>query len=246
MAGYQSCELFYYLLFRTTIHAVVIQVRPIKGHNYNHEIICAVCQGNRFFYDAQEFVDDTVTWYCVTDVATDVNNNTYILVQLKKPGTDRGEVQVFTKTGMCNKFPVSGPMSDCLTVGHVREFVNNWHVIDMYELKVTANVPGLVLPQNILPVCSFGEGPFLDVIDIAAGSDGQIFVLERKFTNDEKIAHVFTEDGHQQNEFRVNSKEDDYSCLASYPSGKHIVFSSFERTTRRLKVAMYGEDGVFN
>ena len=64
---------------------------------------------------------------------------------------------------------------------------------------------------------------------------------------DEKIAYVFTEDGHQQNNFRVGSKEDDYSGLASYPSGEQIVFSGFERNTVRLKVAMYRKDGgVFN
>ena len=120
-----------------------------------------------------------------------------------------------------------------MTVGRDRVFVNNWHVIDVHEL-------------NGVPVCSFGERTLSEVRDIAAGSDGQIFVLDSKFLNNEKIARVFNEDGHQQNEFRVHSREDDYCCLASYPSGEYIVFSGFERKTRRLKVAMYCKDGVFN
>ena len=171
--------------------------------------------------------------YFFEDVATDVNNNTYILVSLSESGTKRGEVQVFTKTEMHSKFPVRDN-SDLLTVSHDRVFVASLDVIYVYEL-------------NGVPVRRFGEaGTFSHIEDIAAGSDGQIFVLIFKWNRNEKIARVFTEDGHQQNKFRVDSKEDDYRCLASYPSGEHIVFAGFERKTRRLKVAMYRKDGVFN
>ena len=182
-----------------------------------------------FIYKISRQVDDTDL---IRDVATDVNNNTYILVRLLEPWSDSSEVRVFTKTEMCNKFPVSGPVRH-LTVGHHRVFVSKQSVIDVYELNGTH-------------LCFFGKGQLSDVIDIAAGSYGQMFLLERIPANNEKIAHVFTEDGYQQNNFRVDSKEDDYSRLASYPSGEHIVFSGFERSTRRLKVAMYRTDGVFN
>ena len=195
----------------------------IKVFNSNGEFICEI----------NPQVDDSETRYHVTDVATAVNNDTYILVELRKPGIDRGEVQVFTKTEMCNRFPASGGPIKVLTVGHDRVFVGNRRGIDVYDL-------------NGIYVCSFGEGTLSYVIDVAAGSDGQIFVLEGKLSTKEKFAHVFTEDGHQQNNFRVDSKEDDYYCLASYPSGEHIVFSGFERKTRRLKVAMYRKDGAFN
>ena len=180
-----------------------------------------------FIYKINPQVDDTVLTVHVIDVATDVNNNTYMMVWLSK--SSRYKVQVFTKTEMCNEFPVSGGYCRRMTVGHDKVFVSRIDVIDVYEL-------------DGIPVCSFGNGTLSDVIDIAAGSDGQIFVLDCE----EKIARVFTEDGHQQNEFRVDSKEDDYYRLASYPSGERIVFSGIERTTRRLKVAMYRKDGVFN
>ena len=185
-----------------------------------------------FIYKISRQVDDTDTRYRIRDVATDVNNNTYILVRLLRSGSDSYEVQVFTKTEMCNKFPVSGDWLSRLTVGHDRVFVSKEIVIDVYELNGTH-------------VCSFGKGTLSTAIGVAAGSDGEIFVLECK-DNNEKIAHAFTEDGHQQNNFRVDSKEDDYFCLASYLSGEYIVFSGFERKTRRLKVAMYRKDGVFN
>ena len=170
-----------------------------------------------FTYKIHPQVDDTERIRYVKDVATDVNNNTYILVALGESRTDRYEVQVFAYTEMCNKFPVTD-CSNSLTVSHDRVFVASLSVIDVYK-------------RNGTLIGRFGERTFSVVRDIATGSDRQIFVLEQKFDSKKKIAHVFTADGHQQNEFRVDSKEDDYSGLASYPSGKYIVFSGFERKT---------------
>ena len=204
----------------------------LVDNHYDGKTIKRFDRSGEFIYKINPQFDDTDTSYCIADLATDVNNNTYILVELTNSETGGHEVQVFTKTETCNKFPVSGDGISRLTVGHHRVFVSKRRGIDVYELKGTH-------------VCSFGEGTLSTVIGVAAGSDGQIFVLDCK-ANDEKIAHVFTEDGHQQINFRVDSKEDDYCRLASYPSGEHMVFSGFERKTGRLKVAMYREDGVFN
>jgi len=184
-----------------------------------------------FIYKINPQVDHTVTDHHICDVSTDVNNNAYLLVCLRESGTDICEVQVFTKTGMCNRFPVRDD-SARLTVSHDRVFVAKWNVIAVYEL-------------NGMRAGSFQVGINGRVRDIAAGSDGQIFVLVCE-ANGKNIAHVFTEDGQQQNKFRVDSKEDDYSGLASYPSGESIVLSGVERKTRRLKVAMHRKDGVFN
>ena len=174
-----------------------------------------------FIYEINPQVDDTVRIGCFADLATGVNNTTYILVRLRESRTDTWKVQVFTKTEMCNKFRVRDRRYH-LTVSHDRLFGATSHVTSVYELNGT-------------PICSFGEGSLSDVIDIASGSDGQIFVLERESAVDKKIAYVFTEDGHQHNNFRVDSEEDDYSGLASYPSGEYIVFSGFEYETERLK-----------
>ena len=189
-------------------------------------------RSGEFTYKIHPQVHDTVRIRYVRDVATDVNDNTYILVTLVESRTDKCEVQVFTYTEMCNKFPVTD-YSNSLTVSHDRVFVANLIVIYVYK-------------RNGTLIGRFGERRFSVVRDIATGSDRQIFVLEQIFDSEQKIAHVFTADGHQQNEFRVDTKEDDYSGLASYPSGEYIVFSGFERKTRRLKVAMYRKDGVFN
>ncbi|XP_015749817.1 PREDICTED: uncharacterized protein LOC107329662 isoform X1 [Acropora digitifera] len=194
--------------------------KTIKVFNSSGDII----------YKINPKVDYTVI---IRDAATDVNNNTYILMTLRdESGTDRYEVQVFTKAEMCNKFPVRNH-SLSLTISHDRVFVGRWDVIDVYELNV--------YELNGIPVGSFGEGTLSKVRDIAAGFDGQIFVV-----NDENIAYVFTEDGHQESKFRVGSKEDNYCCLASFQSGEHIVFFGFEPKTRRIILTMYRKDGVFN
>ena len=165
---------------------------------------------------------------CIRD-----SNNTYILVKLSESGTKRWEVQVFTKTEMCKKFPVRGSLyAGCLTVSHDRVFVAAGSEIDVYDL-------------NGISVGKFGKGTLQLVRDIAAGPDDQIFVLDLN-DNDEKIAYVFTEDGHQHNNFRVDSKEDDYFGLAIYSSGEYVVFSGLELKARRLKVALYRKDGVLN
>ena len=195
----------------------------------DHERIKVFDSRGEFIYQINPRVDHSVRIY---DVATDVNNKTYILVGPSESGTDTREVQVFTKTEICDKFPVRD-YSYLLTVSHDRVFVSTRGVIAVHEL-------------NGIPVGRLGEGTLSVVQDIAAGYDGQIFVLDYKASDRGKIAYVFTEDGHQQNNFRVDSKEHDYFGLASYPSGEHIVFSGCERKTRRLKVAMYRKDGVFN
>ena len=189
-----------------------------------------------FSYKIHPQVQDTVGIGYLADVATDVNNNTYILICLSESETysvssDRYEVQVFTKTKMCNTFPVRS-RSSRLTVSHDRVYLGCGDAIAVYDLDGTR-------------VGTFGIGTLSAIKDIAAGSDGQIFVLNHKLGN-ETITYVFTEDGHQQNSFRVDSEEDDYSALASYPSGEHIVFSGFERKSGILKVAMYRKDGALN
>ena len=130
----------------------------------------------------------------------------------------------------------SGDWRRCLTVGRDRVSVKRRNEIDVFELNAT-------------PVCSFGERTLSDVGDIAAGSDGQIFVLEGRLAarnNHMVTVHVFTKHGHEQNEFRVGSTEEVYFSLACYPSGEHIILAGLELTTNRLKVAIYHKDGVFH
>ena len=65
------------------------------------------------------------------------------------------------------------------------------------------------------------------------------------FSNDQ-IARVFTKDGQQQDEFRINSEDNVYSCLTYHLSVEQIVFADFGWKRKGLKVVIYRKDGVFN
>ena len=99
---------------------------------------------------------------------------------------------------------------------------------------------------------SFGEEILQAVqVGIATRFDGQIFVLAGRPTsvfNNDQIAHLFTKDGHQKDEFRINSEDNVYCCLACYLRGKQIVFggSEWNLKEKRMKVGIYRKDGVFN
>ena len=65
------------------------------------------------------------------------------------------------------------------------------------------------------------------------------------FSNDQ-IAGVFTKDGHQRDEFRINNEDNVYCCLVYHLSADQIVFGDFGWKRKRLKVVIYRKDGVFN
>ena len=175
--------------------------------------------------------NDTGMGLHVFDVATDVNSsNIFVLVGLGRYGAER-EVQVFSQTAdLPHKFPVRGGGWDRLAV------TNN---------KVL--VLSLALTYWTVDVCehegryvhSFGGGILKDADDITAGLDGQIMTL------DGSCVFISTEDGEQQREFNINTKEDKYWCIAWHPSGEFVVVAGWERGTEHPCVAIYTKDGEF-
>ena len=183
-----------------------------------------------FIYTIHPQVNDTVTPYSLSDIAADVNGNTYILVSLSEHETERREVQVFTKTEISTKFRVND-LSSLLTVSHGRVFVKEERKDEIYVYKCDGRF-----------IFSFGERLLQDVIDIAAGSDGQIFVLQEN-----QFVRVFNKDGYHQEGFTVNRGEDHvYSRLACHPRGEYIVFAGYQRETYRVKLAIHTNAGLFN
>ena len=120
---------------------------------------------------------------------------------------------------------MSGDWSGRLAVGHDRLLIELEIVIDVYEVRGRQ-------------VCSFGEETLraVHVLDNATGFDGQIFVLKGRPTsvfNNDQIALVFTKDGHQQDEFKINREDNVYCCLACHLRGEQIVFAGFEWKSRK-------------
>ena len=165
------------------------------------------------------------------DVATDVESNIYILVRLKKPGAEgfEWEGQVYNTADLLYKFPVRRGDWGRLTVSGSKVLVlHDYEVVDVYE-------------QHGKVVCCFGEGEFMCAIDITAGNDGRVMVID---WGDSSV-HLFTVEGQQLDKFNINIEEDYYDRIACHPAGEHVVVAGFERGTGRLRVAIYTTSGEF-
>ena len=166
---------------------------------------------------------DTETDLRVHDVATDVNSNIYVLVELRLETV----VQVFSHT------------ADLLHNFLVRR--GDWGRLAVTNNKVlvlTRRTTVNVFEHDGRYVRSFGEGILEDADDITASPDGQVMILGMH----DSCVFIFTKDGEQQQKFDINT-EDDYWCIACHPSGENVVVAGRERATEHLCVAIYTKDG---
>ena len=173
----------------------------------------------------------TKTGLRVFDVATDVNNsNIYVLVWLGRYGAER-EVKVFSHTAdLLHKFPVRGEVLDRLAVTNNKVLVlTGWKTVHVYEHE----------GRYVRSFPVVGEILKFERYRITAGPDGQIMTL------DGSCVFIFTEDGEQQRKFNINTKEDEYRCIAWHPSGEFVVVAGRERVTKHSCVAIYTKDGEF-
>ena len=173
--------------------------------------------------------NDTETGFAALDVATDVNSNIYVLVRQGWAGAEL-EVQVFSPTAdLLRKFPVRGEVWGRLAVTNNKVLVlRDWTVVDVYEHEGTY-------------VRSFGKGMLKVPVDITAGPDGQVMILDWG----DSCVFIFTDDGQQQCKFNINTKEDKHRRIACHPSGEYVVVAGRERGTRDLGVEIYTKDGEF-
>ena len=143
--------------------------------------------GGKFVLQFHPERNDTETRLYVRDVATDVNNNSYVLVRLEKPGADLSEreVQLFNKTAdLLRKFPVRGEYMFWTKRGH-RLAVTNSKVLVLSKTIVH------VYEHDGRYVRSFGEGIWKNASDIIAGPDSRVMILDW----DDSCVFIFTEDG---------------------------------------------------
>jgi len=180
--------------------------------------------------------DDTVTKLDILDVATDVDNNTYVLVGLKKPKGEAGyerEVHVFNKAAEPrSKFAVSAGIW-----GWNRLTVNNDKLL---VLKSTGDAVDMYNQDGGF-VCSFGEGILKKATDITASNDGRIMIVDKG----EACVHLFTEAGEPTAKFNISSEADLHCRIAFHPAGEHVVVAIKEKDRLDVSLAVYNKDGEF-
>ncbi|KAL9965396.1 hypothetical protein ACROYT_G029194 [Oculina patagonica] len=178
--------------------------------------------------------DDVNAKVDVDDVATDVNDNIYVLLRMKKPGDGRAEPTVqptvykFNNTAdLLQKFPVRGTVRkgyDCpgrLTVTDSRKVLvsssdGTSDVVDVYEADGQF-------------VREFGKGILQYTYDITAANDGRVMVVDR-----DSCVHIFSEHGCYS-----------HSRIAFHRASEHVVVASKERRKDLLHVEIYTKDGEF-
>ncbi len=173
--------------------------------------------------------DDENTNVDVDDVATDVNDNIYVLVKLENPGAAKSEsvVYKFNKTAdLQHKFPVRGGHAARLTVTDSgKVLVSNKDVVDVYETDGQF-------------VREFGKGILKDTQDITAANDSRVMVVDT-----DCCVHIFNEHGFHLNKFKLQRCQ--YSPrIAFHRASEHVVVADIQQE-KDLLLEIYTKDCKF-
>ena len=177
--------------------------------------------------------DDVDTKLYVRDVATDMKDNIYVLVRLKKLGTGSYDYVVYefkNTADLHHKFPVR----------------RNWH---WNSLTVTESGKVLVVRiDNVVDVYEtdgqfvreFGKDILKSAQDITAANDGRVMVVDWESS----CVHIFSEHGDHLNKFKVVGC---YSCLriAFHRASEHVVVAGIEEKKGLLHMDIHTKEGEF-
>ena len=156
--------------------------------------------------------DDDETKLLIIDVATDDQDNIYVLVEYeKKTGTQGLVVYEFSNTADQHlKFPVRGEYR------HSRLTVTNSKVLVLSNSIVYVYDTGLF-------VRSFGEGTLKNARDVTATNDGRVMVADRH----DFCVHVFSEDGVHLKKFKPQGRYLSQN-IAFHHQSEHVVIAGKE------------------
>ena len=224
----------------------------IATNSHGHFIVADLKDGKvkvydgigKFLYSFCPVTDDAVaftTAVFVHDVATDKNDNIYVLVTLKKPGAQEEESYVYAKTSngvipLREGFKSWSWTWSSLAVNDngkvlVRgELVGGHHVVDMYEAD-----------GNF--VRRFGERKLKEASAIAAANDGCAIVADDD--DGSYRINVFREKGKRICMFNVE-RSLQYHQATFHQGSEHVVVAGIETEGKnRLQILIYTKDGEF-
>ena len=179
--------------------------------------------------------DDADTELDVLDVATDINDNIYVLVELKKPGN------VPSESAAVFKFNSTADLSHTFSAKG-----GEWK---WYRVTVTDSGKVLVLRNvNVVDVYetdghflrSFGEDTFKYAFNMAAANNGRVMVVDK----DDSCVHIFSEDGDHLNKFKLQGSYR-FPEIAFHRASEHVVVAYAEPGKECLHLELYTKDGEF-
>ena len=181
--------------------------------------------------------DDTIQ-LDIRDVAADVENNTYVLVRLKRSGAEQRdeyerEVWIF-QDGSADpqrKFAVRkgdqgwGKLAVCSH--HVLVLrKSDSAVVDVYDLDGKF-------------VRSLGDWMFMYATDITAAHNDRVMVVDRG----KSCVRCFNTEGQELFNFDINIEADYYYRVSCHLAGEHVVVAGHERETGHPVVTIFTKTG---
>ena len=174
--------------------------------------------------------DDVNTELYIGDVATDMNDNIFVLAELEKPGTETSRwVYLFSETAeLHHKFLLREGAWARLSVsdGGKVLLLRSWGEVNEYEADGQF-------------VRSFGEGILKTARDITAANDGRVMVVD----SDNSCVHIFSEDGDYHNKFKLQ-RDYLFPTIAFHRASEHVVVAS-AKEEKHLHMEIYTKDGEF-
>ena len=173
----------------------------------------------------------------ICDVATDMNDNIFVLTNPRGPETQRSIWIKFKSADLQHKF---------LLRKVVEEHEEHW-----YRNKLSVSDTGKVVvlrhPEGNCAVeiyetdgqfvCSFGEKLFNLPEDITTVSDGRVMVAEDRYV------HIFSENGDHLNTFDLQSFL--FPNIAFHRASERVVVTGVEREKELVHVQIHSKDGEF-
>ena len=171
-----------------------------------------------------------VTW--ALEVATDVSDNIFVLIELLKSESGLSYwVYKLTKTAdLHHKFRLRGEVwYRGLSVSDKGEVVTlrDWNTVEEY------NTDGEF-------VRSFGKGIIRSAFAVIVTNDGRAMVADQG----DHCVHIFGESGDYLDKFKLQRIDYDYTRITFHRAGEQVVVAGI-RVGKPLQVEIYSKDGEF-
>ena len=244
------------LLFRHGKEYCCVPPRPFgqegeEEHKLKHPISIATNSSGEFivielqhvtvFDNSGNFVKqsslsiDEVNTTFAFEVATDMSDNIFVLIELEKAGSELSYwVYKLTKTAdLDDWFPLRGE-------GEYREYrglsVSDKGKVVTLQKKTSVEE----YDTNGKFVRSFRLQKISSVQDFTVANDGRFMVVQL----DDPCVHIFSESGDYLDKFKLQRIDYDYTSITFHRAGEQVVVASI-REDKPLQVEIYSKDGEF-
>nr|XP_058966278.1 uncharacterized protein LOC131792877 [Pocillopora verrucosa] len=178
---------------------------------------------------------DEVNTTFAFEVATDMSDNIFVLIELEKPGNELSYwVYKLTKTAdLHHRFRLRGEgehkLYRGLSVSDRGKVVTIWNktVVEQYDTDGEY-------------IRSFELGIISSEQDVTVANDGRVMVVQLG----DPCVYIFSESGDYLNKFKLQQIDYDYTSITFHRAGEQVVVAG-TRLGKLLQVEIYSKDGKF-